>query len=336
MTEVSESLRRVAFAAAYRMLGSVTDAEDVAQTAIERLLRLPPADQPTNAEAWVTTVATRIAIDELRSARARREEYVGEWLPEPLVGGPYDAAGDRGSGAAFDAARHAELADELSFAFLVLLETLTPSERAAFLLHDVLDFSYPEVASALDRPSQEAARQLVSRARARISGRVPRYPASVAEQHELVSRFIAAVEAGEVADFVSLLTTDVSFTGDGGGKVPPGFAVSRPLYGFDAVAKLLAAFHRLATFPAHLEPHIVNGGPGVVVVADLPVGGGVMGVLSLDVRDGRVAAINGVVNPDKLRHLEPTLGTLADFGAVQRVVLEERRRLKQRATGRDS
>jgi len=309
MIEISESLRRVAFGAAYRMLGSIADSEDVAQSTIERMLRLAPAEQPANPEAWVTTVATRLAIDQLRLARARREEYVGDWLPEPLVGG---LVGD-----ASDTSGHAELAEELSFAFLVLLETLTPTERAAFLLHDVLDYPYDEVASVLDRPSEAAARQLVSRARARVSGRVPRYPASVAEQQELVSRFIAAIETGAVDEFVSLLATDVAATTDGGGKVPPGFAIARPVHGVDAVSRLLASFGRRAVFPAHLESRVVNGGPGVVVVADLPVGGGVIGVMSLDVRDGRIAAIHGVVNPDKLRHLDPAVGPLADLGTVR-------------------
>jgi RNA polymerase sigma-70 factor (ECF subfamily) len=309
MIEVTESQRRTAFGAAYRMLGSVTDAEDVAQSAIERMLRLAPAEQPANSEAWLTTVATRLAVDQLRSARARRERYVGDWLPEPLVGGTLDEASD--------ASDHAQLAEELSFAFLVLLETLTPTERAAFLLHDVLDYSYDEVASVLDRPSQAAARQLVSRARARVSGRVPRYPASAMEQQELVSRFIAAVESGAVDDFVSLLAVDVTAATDGGGKVPPGFAITRPIRGVEPVSKLLASFRRRAVFPVHMEPHAVNGGPGVVIVADLPVGGGVIGVMSLDVRDGRIAVIHGVVNPEKLRHLVPVLGPLAYLAAVR-------------------
>ncbi|MFT4211245.1 MAG: RNA polymerase sigma factor SigJ [Microbacterium sp.] len=309
MTEISESLYRVAFGAAYRMLGSVVDAEDVAQSAIERLLRLDPAAQPVNAEAWLTTVATRLAVDQLRSARARREEYVGEWLPEPLVGGFLDGAADTSG--------HAELAEELSFAFLVLLETLTPSERAAFLLHDVLDYSYDEIASVLDRPSPAAARQLVSRARARVSGRVPRYPASAARQQRLVARFIAAVESGSVDEFVSLLATDVVATADGGGKVPPGYAVSRPVRGIEAVSKLLASFRRRAVFPVRIQSRAINGGAGVVILADLPVGGGVVGVMSLDVREGRIAAIHGVVNPEKLRHLVPALGPLADLDAVR-------------------
>ncbi|WP_029145764.1 RNA polymerase sigma factor SigJ [Microbacterium luticocti] len=308
MAEISEALRRVAFGAAYRMLGSVADAEDVAQSAIERMLRLGPDEQPRNAEAWLTTVATRLAVDQLRSARARREEYVGDWLPEPLVGGVP---------ASPDSSGHAELAEELSFAFLVLLETLSPSERAAFLLHDVLDYSYDEVASVLDRPSPAAARQLVSRARSRVSGRVPRYPAPAAAHRRLVSRFIAAIESGDVDEFVSVLTTDVVATADGGGKVPPGFAISHPVRGADAVARLLASFAHRAAYPVRVEPHAVNGGPGVVVIVDLPAGGGVVAVMAFDVQDGRIAAIRSVLNPDKLHHLEPELGPLADLEAVR-------------------
>ncbi|GAB3804162.1 RNA polymerase sigma-70 factor [Humibacter antri] len=309
MTDASESLRRVAFVAAYRMLGSVVDAEDIAQSAIERMLRLAPAERPANAEAWLTTVATRLAVDQLRSARARREHYVGDWLPEPIVGGVLDEPSDT--------SQHAELAEELSFAFLVLLETLTPSERAAFLLHDVLDYSYDEIATVLDRPSQAAARQLVSRARARVSGRVPRYQPSAVEQHELVSRFIRAVESGAVDEFVALLASDVVATTDSGGRVPPGFALSRPVHGFDAVAKVLGSFARRAVFPVHMESCAINGGPGVVIIVDIPIGGGVLGVMSLDVREGRIVAINGVVNPEKLRHLVPVMGPLADFDAVR-------------------
>lgn len=316
MTENTESLRRVAFGAAYGMLGSVVDADDIAQSAMERMLRLAPGQEPTNAEAWLTTVATRLAVDQLRSARVRREQYVGEWLPEPIVRG-------RG-GTASDAAEPTELADELSFAFLVLLETLTPSERAAFLLHDVLDYSYDEVAVVLDRPSQAAVRQLVSRARARVSGRVPRYAASPSEQRELVERFIAAIDSGAVDAFVSLLASDVVATSDGGGKVPPGFAITRPVRGRDAVAKLLSSFGRRAVFPVRVEPHTVNGGPGIVILADLPVGGGVLAVMSFDVRDGVITAINGVVNPEKLSHLVPRFGPLADFEAVREAELAGR------------
>ncbi|QAY61291.1 hypothetical protein ET475_15765 [Microbacterium protaetiae] len=164
MTEISESMRRVAFGAAYRMLGTVADAEDVAQSAIERMLRLPPAERPRNVEAWLTTVATRLAIDQLRSARARREEYVGEWFPEPLDGSSL--------GAEPDISGHAELAEELSFAFLVLLETLTPSERAAFLLHDVLDYSY-DGGGARSPLARSGAQAGLARPRSGLGARAP-------------------------------------------------------------------------------------------------------------------------------------------------------------------
>jgi len=323
MTEIDPALRSVAFRAAYRMLGSIADAEDLAQTAIERMLRLGDDAQPRNAEAWLTTVATRLAVDQLRSARARREQYVGDWLPEPLVGSTLAPAPD--------ASGHAELAEELSFAFLVLLETLTPSERAAFLLHDVLDYPYDEVASILDRPTSGAVRQLVSRARTRVAGRETRYAASAAEQQRLVSQFMAAIESGEVDGFVGLLTDDVAMVGDGGGQVPPGFAITRSVQGAEAVAKLLASFGKRAVFPAHMAPCVVNGGPGIVIIADLPVGGGVIAVMSLDVQNGRIAAVHGVVNPEKLRHLVPLFGPLADLEAVR---VAERAYAKNTSGGR--
>ncbi|AYG02722.1 RNA polymerase sigma factor SigJ [Gryllotalpicola protaetiae] len=309
MMDASEQLRRVAFGVGYRMLGSVADAEDIAQESLARLLA--SGDAPANAEAWVTTVATRLSIDQLRSARRQREQYFGEWLPEPLV--------DGGAERATDASGHAELADDLSLAFLVLLETLSPTERAAFLLHDVFDFSYGETARALERPSEASVRQLVSRARARISERMPRYEVSSDEQSRLVDRFIAACEQGEVAPFVELLAADVVFTGDGGGKVPPGFAISRPVRGLQAVAKVFASFSRRAVFPAHLEAASIGGAPGVVVIADLPRGGGLMGVLGFAMRAGRIAEIDGVVNPEKLGHLAGVYGGLADYSVVSRL-----------------
>jgi len=306
-------LRRVAFGVGYRMLGTVADAEDVAQSAMERLLA--SGAEPDNAEAWLTTVATRISLDQLRSARRQRELYVGDWLPEPLAEPGFGPAGAHAP--APDAAGRAELADDLSLAFLVLLETLTPAERAAFLLHDVFDFSYGETAAALERPSEAAARQLVSRARSRISGRMPRYEASADEQRDLVARFIAACESGDVAGFVDVLAADVVFTGDGGGRVPPGFAITRPVQGFTAVSRLLASFtHRAAEFPVRLVAATVGGGPGAAIVVDLPEGGGLLGVWGLSVDDGRITAVDGVINPDKLGHLVPEFGPLVSFPAI--------------------
>ncbi|MGW8567774.1 RNA polymerase sigma factor SigJ [Isoptericola sp. NPDC055881] len=306
-----EDLRRVAFGAAYRMLGSVTEAEDVAQ---EAMLRVAPSGavdaEVLNPAAYTTTVATRLALDVLRSARVRRESYVGEWVPEPLVGDVV-AAGSAGR----EAAAHAELADDLSTAFLVLLEMLTPSERAAFLLHDVFGYPHRESAQVIGT-TELAARQLASRARRRVAehrvvaseGRGGR-PDPHAQ--ELVRRFIAATEEGDVEALLELLADDVALTGDGGGNVPVGLAVSRPVAGRVAVARLLSGFARRGA-PARLELAVVNGGPGMIAYADESVGGGVIGTYSLQVADGRIARIDGVINPEKLRHLAP----LADLDSV--------------------
>lgn len=311
-----DRLRPLAFSVAYRMLGSVAEAEDVVQ---EALLRLSQAEGVRNPDAFVTTVTTRIAIDVLRSARMRRESYVGEWLPEPLVGPVQSNLPVAMATAPSDAAAHAELADDLSTAFLVLLERLTPTERAAFLLHDVLGFSHGEAAGVIGT-SEVAARQLASRARRRIarerddaarsaparsasarsaSGRADRVRAE-----ELVTRFLAACEEGAVDPFLELLAEDVTVTGDGGGKVPPGLSIIRPVSGRDAVARLLAGFMRRGA-PVHFERALVGGEPGLLIVADDVIGGGLIGTWSFEVVDGQLAGIRGVINPEKLRHLGP-------------------------------
>lgn len=306
-----EDLRRVAFGAAYRMLGSVTEAEDVAQEAMVRVAPVGVVDaEVLNPAAYTTTVATRIALDVLRSARVRRESYVGEWVPEPLVGDVV-AAGSAGR----EAAAHAELADDLSTAFLVLLETLTPAERAAFLLHDVFGYPHRESAQVIGT-TELAARQLASRARRRVAARrdeAPEERTARPDPHadELVRRFIAATEDGDVDALVELLADDVALTGDSGGNVPVGLAVSRPVSGNVAVARLLSGFARRGA-PARIEATVVNGGPGMIAYADDSVGGGVIGTYSLQVSGGRITRIDGVINPEKLRHLAP----LADLEAV--------------------
>lgn len=320
-----QELRRVAFSAAYRMLGSVTEAEDVAQEAV---LRVAPhgevADDVVNPEAFTTTVATRLALDLLRSARVRREQYVGEWLPEPLLGDVVAAGA-----APPDAAAHAELADDLSTAFLVLLETLTPSERAAFLLHDVLGYPHRQAARVIGT-TELAARQLASRARRRVASRrdgvleragapAPGRPDPRAA--ELVGRFIAAVEGGHLEELLELLAEDVEVVGDGGGNVPPGVSISRPVSGREAVARLVAGFGRRGA-PASLRPALVNGRPGMVAYAHESVGGGLLATYAVDVAGGRITHLRGVVNPDKLRHLAP----LADLDAVARAVRAAGRR----------
>jgi RNA polymerase sigma-70 factor (ECF subfamily) len=206
--------RRRAFAIAYRMLGSVSEAEDIAQEAV---LRLACAGEPiAEPAAWITTTATRLSIDVLRSARARRETYVGPWLPEPLIGSSRD-----------DAASHVEVADSLSQAFLVMLERLTPAERAAFLLREVFDYEYTEIARILDR-SEVNARQLVTRARKHLGAGRPRFDADRALRDRLLERFLAAADDGDVAAPEALLAQDAVLYSDGGGKAP---AARKPLYG---------------------------------------------------------------------------------------------------------
>jgi len=323
-----DRLRPLAFSVAYRMLGSVTEAEDVVQ---EALTRISQADDVRNPDAFVTTVTTRIAIDVLRSARVRRETYVGEWLPEPLVGPvrvPVATAA-----APPDAADHAELADDLSTAFLVLLETLTPGERVAFLHHDVLGYPHSAAADVLGT-SEVAARQLASRARRRISRR-PATPADGGSTHsdgtdqhtdrvrtgsrtnraraeQLVTRFLAACEEGAVDPFLELLAEDVVLTGDSGGNVPPGMSIVRPVTGRETVARMLAGFVRRRA-PLHFERALVGGVPGLLIMADDEIGGGLVGTWSFEVVDGRLAGIRGVINPEKLRHIGP----LADLDRLR-------------------
>jgi len=285
-------LRPLAFAVAYRMLGTVSEAEDVAQETLVRLLGVEDAENP---DAMTTTIATRLSIDVLRSARRRRERYVGDWLPEPLTvsrGAPSPDAYD-----------HAALADDVSTAFLVLLESLSANERAAFLLHDVLEFSYDEAAHVL-RKSAAATRQLVSRARRHVADGRRRYEDDTSRRRMLVDQFLAACQDGSIEAFVDVLADDVVFTGDGGGNVRPGFAITRPVSGRIAVARLLAGFTRRG-LPVAVDAATVNGSPGVLLSAAPEVGGGIVAVMGLEVSASGVVRIWSVVNPDKLCHVGP-------------------------------
>jgi RNA polymerase sigma-70 factor (ECF subfamily) len=290
-------LRPVAFGVAYRMLGSVAEAEDVVQEALLRLNAALDDGQPiASPRAYVATVTTRLAIDELRSARARRERYVGEWLPEPILTDGRD-----------DPKWQAETADELSVAMLVVLESLSPEQRAVLLLHDVFDYPYPEVAGIVGK-SEANVRQLASRARRHVEERRPRFQTSREQRDELVARFLAAAQEGDLAGLEALLAHDVELTGDGGGKVP---ALARTLRGRSRVARTLTNWIRLALRAngVSIRAAEVNGGPGVVY-ADTE--GRLLGVVALDVGDGEIRAIDSVVNPDKLRHLGP----VGDFKAL--------------------
>ncbi|MFI9151571.1 RNA polymerase sigma factor SigJ [Streptomyces sp. NPDC053367] len=279
-------LRPRAFAIAYQMLGSVSEAEDVVQETFLRLHRTLRQDEPiASPRAYVATLATRLAIDQLRSARVRRERYFGEWLPEPLVTEPTPA-------------ERAETADSLSLAFLVLLESLSPHQRAAFLLREVFDYAYPEVAEIVGT-DVDGARHLVARARARLRDRRPRYHASRRQREELARRFFAAAEQGDLGALEAMLAQDVALHADGGGKVP---ALGRPMSGRERVARKLAAgFAAFAAYGARLRPAEVNGQPGAMAY---DAEGRLVGVIGLGITgDGRVATVHSVFNPDKLGHL---------------------------------
>jgi RNA polymerase sigma-70 factor (ECF subfamily) len=295
--ELLDELRPVAFAIAYRMLGSVTEAEDVVQEALLRVHQaLDDGDAIASPRAFVATVTTRLAINELRSARVRRERYVGEWLPEPIITDGRD-----------DPVAHVETADSLSLAMLVLLESLSPEQRAVLLLRDVFDYRYDEIAAIVGK-SEDTVRQLAARARRYVAERRPRFRTTREQRDELARRFLAAVEHGDVAGLEALLAHDVELTGDGGGKVP---ALTRPVRGRSRVARTLLSWVRAARrVPGVvLRPAEVNGDPGVLV---LDGGQRLISVWSLDIADGAVAGVRSVVNPDKLAHLGP----VADYDAL--------------------
>ena len=292
--ELLEDLRPRTFAIVYRMLGSVSEAEDVVQ---ETLLRVHNAieagEEITSPRAYAATVATRLAIDELRSARARRETYVGEWLPEPITERPED-----------DPARQAEVADSLSLAFLVLLESLSPEQRAAFLLHDVFDYDYARVAEIVGT-SEENARQLASRARRHVQDGRARFDASSKQREKLSASFFAAVENGDFDALESLLAEDVELHGDGGGIAP---AIRHPIYGRAKAAQMMRNWGRLAERIGGLQVRrvTVNGQPGAEF---LDPNGKLINVMAVDIADGQIQTIRSIVNPEKLGHLGPVADT---------------------------
>ena len=295
-----EALRRAAFGIAYRMLGSVSEAEDVVQEGLLRLHRAREAGERIESpRAYLATVVTRLGIDQLRSARMRREAYVGEWLPEPLVTSDEEE----------DPARQAELADSLSVAFLVLLESLSPEQRAAFLLREVFDYRYEEIARIVGK-SEDNARQLAARARRHVEAGRQRFEASREERDRLAERFFAAAKEGDLEALESLLAEDVVLHGDGGGKVP---ALARALHGRRRVARTLAAWGRQAQRfgGVTVRRTEVNGQPGAML---LDPGGNLISVMALDVAEGRVQGVSSVVNPEKLAHLGP----VADMQALLR------------------
>jgi len=299
MAKMSEELRPLLFSIAYRMLGSVGDAEDVVQEAYLRAERAEAQGADiASRKAFLTTVATRLAIDQLRSARARRETYVGPWLPEPLL-----------TSTEPDAAEHAEMADSLSMSFLVLLETLSPVERAVFLLREVFEYGYDEIAEIVGK-SEANCRQILARARKRIDEGKPRFEVDRRQQHELATRFLAAFEDGEVDALVDLLAADAVFYGDGGAK---GRGISRPVYGQHHVARLLASFvPRYSSIGARVRVAELNGQTGALFFDDQDR---LINVFAFDVADGAIQAVRSIINPDKLAHLGYPLSEYARRGA---------------------
>ncbi|HEX3511770.1 MAG TPA: RNA polymerase sigma-70 factor [Solirubrobacteraceae bacterium] len=297
--DLLDELRPVSFAIAYRMLGSVSEAEDVVQEALLRVHQaLEDGTEIESPRAFVSTITTRLAINELRSARARRESYVGEWLPEPIITDGED-----------DPASHAEVADSLSLAMLVALESLSPEQRAVLLLHDVFDYDHREIAEIVGK-SEANVRQLATRARRHVEQRRPRFQSTREQRDELGRRFFAAAEQGDLAGLEALLASDVQLTGDGGGKVP---ALARTLRGRSRVARTLAAWAgvRSRNPGMSMRPAEVNGGPGVLFLDDRDR---LVAVWAIDIAGEMVTGISSVVNPDKLAHLGP----LGDFASLVR------------------
>jgi RNA polymerase sigma-70 factor, ECF subfamily len=300
--EEFEELRPLLFAIAYRILGSVAEAKDAVQETWLRYEASPT--QPTSTKAFLSAVVARVSIDVLRSARVRRETYVGQWFPEPLLTDPYE-----------DPERSAELADSVSMAALLLLERLTPLERAVFVLREVFGFGFPEIAVAVGR-SEAACRQLAARARRHMDAGRPRFEADRRDREKLAARFFDALRDGDLDGLRELLAADVQLVADGGGKAP---AFARSVIGADNVARVLALnFPVLVKIDATVEPRELNGQPGAIF---RDRNDKVVGTVTLDVLGGRIQTIRAVVNPDKLGHMGP----VADAWALAREVKHARR-----------
>jgi RNA polymerase sigma-70 factor, ECF subfamily len=279
LTEEFERLRPRLFGLAYRMVGVRADAEDIVQDAYVRWHNVD-RDTIDNAEAWLVTTTTRLALDRLRRLKTEREAYVGPWLPEPIVS------------AAEMPDRDLELAADLSIAMMTLLETLAPEERAAFLLHDVFDVDYAQIASILDR-SEAACRQVIHRARERVRGSRRRFESTTEAKRALIEQFKEATMAADEAALLALFTPDVVWTADGGGKTA---ASPRPLHGLDRIVALVLGIRRKWLANSALEVTTVNGEPGLLVRD----GDTVTAIMAFDVDQGRIASVYAVVNPEKL------------------------------------
>jgi RNA polymerase sigma-70 factor (ECF subfamily) len=283
MAVTSEELRPLMLSIAYRMVGSFSEAEDIVQEAFVRLHEAGDVDSP---KAWLSTVVTRLAIDHLRSARVRREQYTGTWLPEPVLADP--------------APDPAVRAESLDMAVLVLLESLTPVERAVFVLREAFDYGYDEIAEIVGK-SEDNARQLATRARRHVEEGKPRFEPSREQREEMVRRFVKALNEGETEPLVELLAADAEFYGDGGGKAP---ALGRVISGAKEIVRVLAGFARVGRRRgATVEITDVNGGPGLLAFD----GGRLVAVWTFEFSGDAVRVIRGVTNPDKLAHISSTI-----------------------------
>jgi RNA polymerase sigma-70 factor (ECF subfamily) len=277
--EAFDAHRPLLLAIAYRMLGSQTDAEDILQ---EAFLRWQNSAEVENAKAYLITIVTRLCIDYLKSARVRREEYVGPWLPEPVL--EQDAAGAP------------ELADSLSMAFLVLLETLSPLERAVFLLREIFDYRYDEVARIVNR-SESACRQQFKRAKDRLSSRPHRFEATKTRTDRMVQQFMQTISTGDLEGLVSLLSDEIKMYSDGGGKV---VAALNPIVGPDRVARFLIGVTQ--KFSAQIQSRKVtsaNGQPAIISYMD----GKPASITILDIDAGKIRSVFAILNPDKLKRI---------------------------------
>ena len=291
--EVYEELRPLLFSIAYGIVSSVSEAEDIVQEAFLRFHRAQSEGADIDSpRAWLSKVTTRLAINQVRSARARRESYVGTWLPEPLLTDP-----------AWDASVHAETTDSVSMAFLVLLESLSPVERAVFLLREVFEYGYDEVAAVVGK-SEENCRQIAVRARRQVEAKKPRFEASRRRREELARRFFEAVGEGDTEGLIRLLAADVVIYADGGGKTR---TFLRPMYGRERIARIFLQFGTWLELlgAERMRPAEVNGQPGAVYLGH---DGVAVLVVSLDIAEGLVQTIRAVSNPEKLRHLGAKAG----------------------------
>jgi RNA polymerase sigma-70 factor (ECF subfamily) len=299
LADAYADLRPLLFSIAYRMVSSVSEAEDLVQEAFIRYHRaVGDGAVVESPKSYLSAVVTRLAIDHLRSARVRRETYVGEWLPEPLLSDPGSE----------DPATISERAESLSMSFLLLLERLSPVERAVFLLHDVFDYGFEEIGAIVGRTAATC-RQHAVRARRHIEENRPRFDTSPAERDALVTRFFAAANAGDLGGLIEMLADDVVVHGDGGGKVPQWAA---PIAGADRVARLFAGgTDQMRAVGVRFELARVNGQQGAILRGPENA---VVGVMSVEVADGRILTIRSIVNPDKIGHV----GRVRDLGTVLR------------------